>query len=171
MPRLMPPRQRRSQPHRRETGLSLIEALIALVVLSIGLLGLASLQINSLKFNQTAHLRTQASQLAYRMLDTLRASPASAEAGEFDIALADTPTGSEIGKVEIRAWKTDITNQLPEGRGAVCRTNDAGVIDPCSGAGDFTVVTVEWNEANDPKATRATQQFQLVSQVAATPIP
>lgn len=155
----------------RQAGLSLIEALIALVVLSIGLLGLASLQINSLKFNQTAHLRTQASQLAYRMLDTMRASPNAVEAGEFDVALTDAPTGSKVAKVELKSWKTDLANQLPAGRGAICRTNDAGTIDPCSGAGDFAVVTVEWNEANDPTAARATQQFQLVSQVAATPIP
>ena len=152
-----------------QAGLSLIEALIALVVLSIGLLGLASLQINSLKFNQTAHLRTQANQLAYRMLDTLRASPTSAKNGDFVVALGATPSGTSLAARELASWKADVANQLPLGDGAICRTANAGAPGVCTGAGNFFVVTVQWNEANDPDATRQVQQFQLISQIAATP--
>jgi type IV pilus modification protein PilV len=65
-------------------GFSLFEVLIALVVLSVGLLGLASLQTNTLKFNQGAYLRTQATNLAYDMADRMRANRAAAIANAYD---------------------------------------------------------------------------------------
>lgn len=57
-----------------ERGFTLIEVLVAMVVLSIGLLGLAGLQATSLKSNQSAYHRSQATQLAYEMADRMRAN-------------------------------------------------------------------------------------------------
>lgn len=64
------------QPGRlpRQRGTTLIEVLITLVVLSIGLLGLAALQAISLRANQTAYYRTQATSLAYEITDHARAN-------------------------------------------------------------------------------------------------
>ena len=53
--------------HRRAAGFSLIEVLVSMLVLGIGILGMAALQLNSMKFNQTAAVRTQATFLAYDM--------------------------------------------------------------------------------------------------------
>jgi type IV pilus assembly protein PilV len=71
---------------RRQTGFSLIEVLVALAVLSIGLLGLAMLQVTGMKFNSDAYFRTQATILAYDIIDRMRANPKGAGDGNYDIA-------------------------------------------------------------------------------------
>jgi len=55
-------------------GFSLIEVLVALLVLSIGLLGLAALQTTSLQYNTGSYFRTQATFLAYDIIDRMRAN-------------------------------------------------------------------------------------------------
>lgn len=58
----------------RQAGFSMIEVLIAVVVLALGLLGFALLQTMSLRFAQSANHRTQATNLAYDLLDQMRAN-------------------------------------------------------------------------------------------------
>lgn len=71
---------------RRQKGLSLLEVLVSLVLLSIGLLGLAGLQATALKSGHSASLRSQATILAYDILDEMRANSIQASAGSFDSA-------------------------------------------------------------------------------------
>lgn len=59
---------------RNATGFSMIEVLIALLVLAFGLLGLALLQTMNLRYTQSANQRTQATNLAYELLDLVRAN-------------------------------------------------------------------------------------------------
>ena len=59
-------------------GFTLIEVLVALIIVSIGLLGLAGLQATSVRFNQQAYLRSQAVQQAYDMADRIRANAVAA---------------------------------------------------------------------------------------------
>lgn len=75
----------------RQTGFSLIEVLVALLVLSVGLLGLAMLQVTGMKFNSDAYFRTQATILAYDIMDRMRANPKGAGDGSYDI-----PTKSDM---------------------------------------------------------------------------
>ena len=56
----------------RSRGVSLIEVMVAVLVLSIGLLGMASLMGVSLRNTQSANYRTQAANLAYEFVDTAR---------------------------------------------------------------------------------------------------
>lgn len=77
-----------------QKGFTLIEMLIAAVVLSIGLLGLAGLQAQSLIFNKSAAQRSQATILAYDIIDRMRANKALAEAGAYDSAFNTGPSGS-----------------------------------------------------------------------------
>lgn len=65
----------RIHPHApgRVSGFSLIEVMIALVVLALGLLGFALLQTMSLRYAKSANQRTQATNLAYELLDMARA--------------------------------------------------------------------------------------------------
>ena len=65
---------------RRSTGFSIIEVLVALLVLAIGLLGLAALQAQGLRFNHDAYVRTQATHLAYDIIDRMRSNRANAAA-------------------------------------------------------------------------------------------
>jgi type IV pilus assembly protein PilV len=68
----------RNMKMKKQSGFTLIEVLIALVILSFGLLGLAGLQATSLRNNLSAYHRSQATQLAYDMADRMRANLADA---------------------------------------------------------------------------------------------
>jgi len=64
-------------------GFTLIEILIALLVLSLGLIGLAMLQATGLRFNNDSYMRSQATILAYDIIDRMRANKTSADAGDY----------------------------------------------------------------------------------------
>ena len=76
---------------RWQAGVSLVEVLVAVVVLSIGLLGLAGLQASGIRVGQSSIYRSQAAQLAYDMVDRMRVNVASA--GSYGIGLADATPG------------------------------------------------------------------------------
>ena len=73
----------------RRQGFSLIEILITLVVLSVGLLGLAALHAESLRSGRSAYLRTKAVSLGSDMADRMRANRPAAFAGDYVCTSAD----------------------------------------------------------------------------------
>jgi type IV pilus assembly protein PilV len=118
------------QPHRFRSfavgvsGFTLLEVLIALLVLSFGLLGLAALQAYSVKANQSANFRSQATALANMMLDSIRANRLSlgdyyADSYDDDFVCGDDPDDSSIPARDMSTWKIQVNCQLPNGRGAV----------------------------------------------------
>ncbi|MBL0942879.1 MAG: type IV pilus modification protein PilV [Hydrogenophaga sp.] len=68
----------------RQRGASLIEVLVAVVILAIGLLGMAGLQASALKGNQSSYARSQAVMLSYFMLDMMRADRGNALLGQYN---------------------------------------------------------------------------------------
>ena len=66
------------------SGFTIVEVLVSLVILSIGLLGIAKLVLYSAHSNDSAYLRSQATQLAYEILDNMRANPTAAAAGNYN---------------------------------------------------------------------------------------
>lgn len=79
-------RKRTAALVRRHSGFSLIEVLIAVLVLGVGLLGVAALQTNALKNNQLSLQRTQATAMIYFMFDAMRANRGDAGSGEYHLA-------------------------------------------------------------------------------------
>lgn len=130
---------------KKQTGFTLLEALVAMLVLSIGLLGLAGLMASSMRNNQSAYHRTQATWLAYDALDRLRANRVSARAGGYSggaalgapaACSATAPTGTVIAQ-DIAGWKNMIACALPEGDGAIA----------VDAATSQVTVTVQWNDS------------------------
>lgn len=131
--------------HKSERGFSMLEVLIAILVISFGLLGLAGLQIVSLKSNQTASQRTLATQQAYDMADRMRANRPGMLAGAYDNILAGA--GSDPGCIanscaagdmalyDRFAWNTANADLLPGGSGTVSGSKST-----------FFTVTVSWTE-------------------------
>jgi len=74
----------------------MIEVLVALVVLSVGLLGLAGMQLTGLRYNQGAYSRSQATLMAYDIIDRMPANSDGLAAGAYDTAI-DTKTSSTCG--------------------------------------------------------------------------
>src|SRR5690242_5468841 len=95
---------------RAQRGVGMIEVLVAVVVLAIGLLGLAGLQIRSLRDNQSASARGIAVVQTHSILDAMRADRQNATNNVFNIALDDaTPTtGTTFHEKAITAWRTNL---------------------------------------------------------------
>jgi type IV pilus assembly protein PilV len=134
---------------RKQNGFSLLEALIAMLILSLGLLGIAGIIANSLKVNQGAYYRTQASWLANDIIDRMRANRTSAESVglPYNLAIGATPSGSGVPFDDLTAWKTALLT-LPSGTGSVAL--DAGT--------RKVTVTVQWNDTRAAGGAAA-QQF------------
>ena len=132
--------------HTRQTGVGLIEVMIAVLILAVGLLGIAALQSLTLKNSGASAERTQAVIQTYSMLDTLRAQRASAVAGSFNTTGTDfeCSTATALGTPGTRAgWLADL-------RQTVASTACGRVA--CATASGVTTcdIRVRWNE------TRAT---------------
>lgn len=132
----------------QQSGFTMVETLISMVVLSIGLLGLAGLQASSLRNNNSAYMRTQATILANDMLDRLRANAVGLSAGFYNsvntISTSSDPncitsgcTTAQIVQYDIWNWGQNVSTLLPSGGGTV-----AG-----NGADSVFTITVMWDDA------------------------
>ena len=113
-------------PIKRKTqrGTTLVETLVALVVLSVGLLGIAALQMTSLRNNRGAHLRSQAQVLAYDIADRMRANRNVALANAYVVALGVTPAGGTLDALDLQEWKATLAQALPGGDGEITRVGN-----------------------------------------------
>lgn len=95
---------------RRPRGASLIEVLIAVLVLAIGSLGVAAMQSVSLRNSQSALERTQAAVLTYSALDTLRANRNVARQGFYNMALTcEVPeSNGSLVQDDLEQWMTSV---------------------------------------------------------------
>ncbi len=92
----------------RLAGVGLIEVLVALTVLSVGLLGVAAMQVLALRNNTSAADRSMAVILSYSIIDSLRANRETAMAGAYTLALPETgcelPAAGTLATNDLRAW-------------------------------------------------------------------
>ncbi len=128
-------------------GFTLLEVMIALVIFSVGLLGLAGLQSRGLQSNTVAQFRTLAVIEAYDMADRIRANPVGIADGNYDNLNNPAPaagadclnvacTPQQIADLDYFEWINQLQQSLPSGHGIV-----AG-----NGAGSQFTVTVMWDE-------------------------
>lgn len=146
---MMPSRIRIHTGH--QGGFTLLEVLIALLVLSIGLLGLAALQTAGLRSNQMASIRTLATQSTYDITDRMRSNPAGVAAGHYVISRTQAPTFPAVNTADtdLAEWRTNIA-RLPNGQSDISQC-DATTVPACP---QLThVVTVYWNESRDPNTS------------------
>lgn len=145
----------------KQRGVALLEVMISVLILAIGLLGLAQLQATTLKHNESAYLRSQASVLASDILDSMRANQTAAETGSYNFSEADTPlvAPSTIADQDIADWLSNIGTFLPAGSDGLvaCVDSDGGDALACS-SGSIHTVTVRWIEVQDD-GSRGTTTF------------
>lgn len=144
---------RAALPHSR--GLTLVEILVALLVLSIGLLGLAALQTSSLRFNTSAYYRTQATALAYDLADRMRANRQGALDDLYNTPLEDPPPAcgainvvGSVAEQDIATWRDALACRIPQSTGSVVRNGN-----------EFTV-TVRWD---DSQGVEAPMEFEVTT--------
>jgi type IV pilus assembly protein PilV len=165
---------------RRSRGFSMIELLVAVLVVGIGVLGATGLQMISLQHNRGAVLRSEAVQLAYDIMDRIRANPK----GNYGIALGAGPTAApdclggvcsdaQMVSFDQASWKCSLGGFNAD---AVCDGLRAGgVLAPTSdqpglpsgdgsiavdGATGLVTVTVSWQEQNMPNPTSISIESQ-----------
>lgn len=131
----------------KNKGFTLVEVLITVVILALGLLGLAGLQISSLRDNLSAEHRGKAAQLAYDMTDRMRSNTDRgnlAQLNDYTNAGAENTdcvsvpvvgcTSTELAGHDKFEWEREIGNSLPAGQGAI------GV------SGGVYSITVAWDD-------------------------
>jgi type IV pilus assembly protein PilV len=154
----------------RQTGVSIVEALVALVVLSVGMLGIAGLYLTSVQSNRTAQTRTAAVHLLNDMGDRIRSNHSAMDS--YALALGSVPPVAgtncsaatcspvQLAAVDLRAWydvaigsATHVLPKAPDGSDAqvgIVYAAGASTADPAR-----LVVTIQWVEpgSTDPLST------------------
>lgn len=144
-------RIRRGSAPRAQRGFTLIEAMVALIVLSVGLLGIAAMYVETLRANRTSLFRTQAVTLASDIADRMRANRAPANAYACGSPCDPSAGGNAIADADLAQWMGTIAARLPGG------TADVAFTAPGANTPAAYVVTISWTEVGlDDPAT-----FQL----------
>ena len=131
-----------SKKMHNQSGLTMIESLVSLLVISIGLLGIAALQISSLQQTASAQWHSQAVWYSYEMIDRINANRDSfndyigvdTNAENDQNCRAEACTPAQLVTADAREWG-EMMQSLPGGRGQI---TDAG--------NNSLLVTVMWND-------------------------
>ncbi len=163
---------------KQENGFTLVEILVAVLVLAIGLLGLAKLQTTGLHNGHSANLRTQATLLAYDIADRMRANRAAymnvngnpvdppggttAKKCEWNDSTVDDCSLTEMAQFDLAQWRTNVGSNLPSGSGTICLdttpgdggdSNNNGAIEAseyaCDGLGSVYAIKIWWIDEYD----------------------
>jgi type IV pilus assembly protein PilV len=138
-----------------QEGMTLIEVLVALLILSVGLLGAAALQLNALKYTDSARMTSQASFIAYDMMDRIRANAAA----DYTI----TPPASGNLNVARDQDLYDFTRNIISFGGATATGNIS------LNQGVYTI-TINWDDSRAANNADSRRSFVLSSRATADPV-
>jgi type IV pilus assembly protein PilV len=148
------------QIHKLSGGFTLIEIMVALLIVSIGLLGVATLQIKGYQFNHTAYSRTQAIFLAYDIMERMRVNANAARSGAYNSECKEVEEGDcddddctppQLATYDLAKWCESLQNTL---KGEV----DASIQGDISN--NFTI-TIKWRKAGETEAQGEEQIWTL----------
>lgn len=123
----------------------MLEILVTIIVIAIGVLGAAALQVTTLKNLSSSHSATVAALVAEDLSERMRANPTavladnyvhSAKPGNYTDCAANPCNEAQLAQYDVGTWWDQLTALLPSGKGEV--TRNAGT--------DTFVVTVRWDE-------------------------
>lgn len=138
-----------------QQGMTLIEVLVALLILTVGLLGAAAVQINALKYTDSSRMTSQASFIAYDMMDRIRANSGA----NYTIT---PPTSANPGNArdqDLYDFTTSIVNfGGPTATGSITLNQRV-----------YTI-TITWSDARAANTASAQRSFVLSSRAAVDPV-
>ena len=160
----------------RQKGFSLIEALVAFLILSVGMLGIASLQTMSLKSGHSAAMRTVAVMKVEEILESMRSNPGAitdfaAGTGDPGVDFGCSQGGSaatectttQMAQDEIFRWKNSLIEALPDN---TATTASVVVTPPVAGSTlNLVVVSVNWSERDLDTGGAANMTYSVAGQM------
>lgn len=152
---------------RHQAGLTMIEVLIALLVLGVGVMGLAMMQTLNLRYTQSANYRTQAVNLAGDLIDVMRTNRSQladyaftkkdlSSIKESEFKAGCQPPAVLNPKNNIARWQCEVRESLGAGAQVESSVNIANSV---------VTVTVEWDESNIASKITGSNKVELVSQL------
>lgn len=144
----------RHTPLQPQRGVTLIESLVAIVVMALGILGILGVQMRTLTDTQTGVRRAQAIRLIEDMGERMKVNPnALANINAYVTAFADTPTlpncasgcnAAQLATYDVAAWKRIVRENLPTGQASIfVPPAESGL---ATGLGRQLGVMIAWRE-------------------------
>ncbi|SFG79131.1 type IV pilus assembly protein PilV [Duganella sp. CF458] len=174
-------------------GFTMVEVLVAVLLLAVGLVGALAMQAHAMRTRQESALQTEALQAAATLADRIRANAAQSSSYlgfEFDAAAAGAPdapadcavapcNAATIARLELSEFRRHLVAALPLARAVICRDASAapgGQLQwPCSGAADAPVVIkIGWRSRRPDGASAsfaAAPGIALPVALAGPPVP
>ncbi|MBF6026196.1 type IV pilus modification protein PilV [Pseudomonas sp. P115] len=137
---------------RSEAGMTLIEVLVTVLILAVGLLGAAVIQLSALKFTDSSRMTSQASFIAYDMLDRIRANSAVDYGWGRAAGASASPTAASVRDLDLRDFDANILGFAgASAKGSVVVS------------GDEVTVSISWDDSRGAHAPGAWETFTLTS--------
>lgn len=139
---------------KQQAGFTLIEVLIAMLVIAIGVLGVAALQFQALKYNHDAYLRSQINVLANDIIDKIRLNNRNVADYEGNYTIGSTSPACDQLKApdavnDLACWRSAVNAALPPGGAA-----------NIAATGTLHEVTLSWTSRDANAATEVSYTFQ-----------
>lgn len=159
-------------------GFTLLEVLVALLVFSLGMMGMAGLLTVSVKTNHAAYLRTQATFLAQGMADRMRANVLGLWNNSYNLPLAaisasvppttckspNTCNYSDVALRDIAVWKTQVSTFLPSSQAMIqcaptstLTASELLILPPFNGTCE---IRIDWNDISNEAQMRSTGVYK-----------
>jgi type IV pilus assembly protein PilV len=144
----------RERSRRAQEGMTLIEVLVALLILTVGLLGAAAIQLNALKYTDSARMTSQASFIAYDMMDRIRANSAA----DYTVTPPTSGNLSVARDQDLFDFTTNIVNF-----GGATATGTVTLYQR------VYTITITWDDSRAANVASSRRSFVLTSRAVADP--
>lgn len=151
--------------HGAQSGTTMIEVVVSLLVISFGMLGMAGVQGVSLRGNQNAYYRTMATTFTADIIERMVANKDAVGTGGYDdVAGAATAncftttgcTSAQMAAQDVLEWSASVAAALPAGSSVVCldssATDGTAAAHACDGTGSIYAVKIWWDDDRDGTA-------------------
>lgn len=134
-------------------GFTLLEVLIAAIVMAIGLIGIAALQVTSAKYAESATQRGQAATLAQELVERVRLNLGEARDGNYDFTSLPDPEGgpdcetsacdpANMRAYDLAVWSGRLQATLPNPAASIVTTAPASALDPAT-----ITISIGWDNS------------------------
>ncbi|QAY84256.1 type IV pilus modification protein PilV [Pseudomonas arsenicoxydans] len=145
----------RERSQHAQEGMTLIEVLVALVILTVGLLGAAAIQLNALKYTDSSRMTSQASFIAYDIMDRIRANSGA----DYTVTPPTSGNLSVARDQDLYDFTTNIVNF-----GGATATGTIGLNQR------VYTITITWDDSRAANIANSRRSFILTSRATVDPV-